>query len=1229
MAAGEELAVLRLVDHLVPGGGRSVTVEWHAPGFAPWLVKVPVKVTIDDGLAELIRWYLEEYAEFPSDPAPAVAVRAEAALEDLGRRLFTAVFGSGDAGEIWGQVAAGGLGRVRVEIDTDPADVPGLPWELLRKPGSNAALVLAAAQFVRIHRQTSTPVPRPEPGSAGLRVLLVICRPGGRDDVPFRSVASRLVRGGVDRLPWLQLDVLRPATFARLGEVLRAAADADRPYHVVHFDGHGAYQDATQLTDPDDEGGGVSVSALKYGVSLAGPIRPGRHGYLLFEDPKVATNQQLVDGPTLAKLLVRHRVPVLVLNACRSAYTEPQPDPEAESPDAGSVHDRIRAYGSLAAEVADAGVAGVVAMRYNVFVVTAAQFVADLYTQLGAGHSLGQAATSARQQLADDPNRHIGDTPIALQDWVVPTIYETQPLTLLTIDETTPADRIRIDETAQPAATGGVPAAPEVGFFGRDETLLALDRAFDTSKLVLLHALAGAGKTTTVAEFARWYATTGGLHDPRLGAGPVLWTSFEHHSPLDRVLDTVGTVFADLLEASGVHWSAITDPAKRRQLVLSVLAQVPVLWIWDNVEPVAGFPEGTSSAWTDTEQADLRGFLQDLRAHTKAKVLLTSRRDEDRWLGLLPARLQLLPMPMRERLQLARAIAGRLDPQAVAEVDWRPLLRFTGGNPLTITVTVRQALREHATANDEALAGFLARVTAGHSALENPGDAALGRSGSLAASLDYGFTTAFTDDERAILALLHLFRDTVNIDALRLMGESETAGADAVTTLTGLDRDAISRMLDRAADIGLLTPLGGGYYGIHPALPWYFYTLYRHHYELDDSPGADAATRAYTHATASLGYFYFEQVENGNTDLLTNLRVEEGNLLHAVDLSRHHRLPTTERRAMMSLNQLYDTTGRFTEWARLVEQVLADYLTPEGLPRPGYDDHFGIVTEWRVRIARHRRDLTTATQLQTKRTAWARERARSYLDTPSTELDARARIRIQTLAVSEQDLALLIREQGDPVAALSHFQAHYDLMTLAGDTTGQARAASSLGNAYRIAGDLDQAQHWHQRSLDLTSADDRIGLAASHGSLANVAFSRFKVARDIGSPDSDLLTHLSTALTGHQQALDLLPADHHDYRATAHNQLGLIYEAAGDIRTALRHHQQSIQHKEARGDTHGAANTRFNIALLLAHAGRTEDALHYARAAHTTYLDLGPDTASDAREAANLSQFLQQAIDTQ
>jgi len=231
----------------------------------------------------------------------------------------------------------------------------------------------------------------------------------------------------------------------------------------------------------------------------------------------------------------------------------------------------------------------------------------------------------------------------------------------------------------------GLPPSPDAGFFGRDETLLALDRAFDNQSIVLLHAYAGSGKTTTAAEFARWYKLTGGL------AGPVLFTSFEQYLPLPRMLDQFGRVFGDVLEQAGVHWLTLKD-AERRAVALQVLQQIPVLWIWDNVEPVAGFPSGTPSAWSGDEQRELAGFLREAR-DTKAKFLLTSRRDERAWLADLPRRIAVPPMPFQERVQLARALADKHGRRLTDVEDWRPLLEFTQGNPLTITVLVGQALR--------------------------------------------------------------------------------------------------------------------------------------------------------------------------------------------------------------------------------------------------------------------------------------------------------------------------------------------------------------------------------------------------------------------------------------------------------------------------------------------------------------------------------------------------------
>ena len=151
----------------------------------------------------------------------------------------------------------------------------------------------------------------------------MIARPGLDEDVPFRSVASRLVWGGAQRMAGLDLDVLRPVTFARLSDVLHAAHAAGRPYHVVHFDGHGDWLDLARLGAAASDGAGGGVSRNRYQVPAVGPVRDGSHGYLLFEDPSAQENQQFVDGPSLGRLLVATGVPVLVLNACRSAHAEP------------------------------------------------------------------------------------------------------------------------------------------------------------------------------------------------------------------------------------------------------------------------------------------------------------------------------------------------------------------------------------------------------------------------------------------------------------------------------------------------------------------------------------------------------------------------------------------------------------------------------------------------------------------------------------------------------------------------------------------------------------------------------------------------------------------------------------------------------------------------------------------------------------------------------------------
>jgi hypothetical protein len=267
------VAELRITDVPAgPGGGRRVRVSWREERALPREAEAVFAAPSSEDGGDRVRWYLEDYAEFSADPAPAIAREAEAELARDGTGLFTRVFSTPDAVGIWDR-ARDRLGRVRVEVDADPGEGPGLAWELLRDPGTDAPVALGAGSFVRTHWRPARHPDLPEPAGDRLRVLLVIARPGGGEDVPFRSVASRLVRGGAGRMADLDLDVLRPATFARLSEVLHAAKDARRPYHGVHFDGHGTYADLTGLgVTPADDRGDAG------GAAAGPPRRRGRWG---------------------------------------------------------------------------------------------------------------------------------------------------------------------------------------------------------------------------------------------------------------------------------------------------------------------------------------------------------------------------------------------------------------------------------------------------------------------------------------------------------------------------------------------------------------------------------------------------------------------------------------------------------------------------------------------------------------------------------------------------------------------------------------------------------------------------------------------------------------------------------------------------------------------------------------------------------------------------------------
>ncbi len=397
-----------------------------------------------------------------------------------------------------------------------------------------------------------------------------------------------------------------------------------------------------------------------------------------------------------------------------------------------------------------------------------------------------------------------------------------------------------------------------------------------------------------------------------------------------------------------------------------------------------------------------------------------------------------------------------------------PLLQFTQGNPLTILVTVGEALRAGIDSG-ERLDALVAALRGGEATLED--EEAEGRTKSLGASLSYGFASAFTEDERKRLALLHLFQGFVDVGALRMLGALE---ADwALEDMRGMTREQGIDLLDRAAEIGLLISHGGGYYGVHPALPWYFRAQFARHFA---GERAQRARRAFVEALGELANYYARQYNEGNRQVLHALMAEEDNLLAAWRLARQYGWWRRVISAMQGLRVLYEATGRGPAWRRLVEAVTPAFVDPQtDQVLPGRDkDDWSLFTGYRVRLAEEDRDFIEAERLQRLLADWYRERARAALATAPEERSVDQRNAIRTFGASIHGLGQIQRENDDPSCVESYREA-FGLYQSIAYRTGQAMCAFNLGIAYmEVAAlrDFDTAEHWFRQSLDLHPPGD-------------------------------------------------------------------------------------------------------------------------------------------------------------
>ncbi len=1099
--AGAKLSVQRLLVDL-RSDGRVQVLSWPAGEQYPRPVGDPMDLVwplTDDDLTDL-RWYLEQYLEVPTGVYEERGARVAGLLPSWGEQIFTAVFPAGPARDAYVDARAQD-GPVELVFLSSSAQQLGRPWELMSFPGRGVPVALDGVAVSRNLTGEGMAKVVGVPGSR-LRVLMVISRPQGTNDVGYQMIARPLlrrleaVRGSVD------LVVLRPPTLDRLREVLTEAQEAGKPFQVVHFDGHGVFG---QMPATGAAGGW-------------GPVMydtPGPQGMLAFEKP--GGGSDLVGAGRVARVLAGAEVPVVVLNACQSGQLETQGGSQVEA--------------AVATRLLTEGCASVVAMAYSVFAVAAAEFMTAFYERLFAGDRVTDAVAAGRAQLKYNDKRPSLKGMLPLADWMVPVLYtrsEAHFPELRTAREPAPGvgdilTRIR----EEPKAEQGHGLEPVGEFVGRDADFYTLDTAARLQHVVVVYGPGGTGKTELAKAFGRWWRDTGGVEKPEW----VLWHSFEPGVAsfgLDGVITDIGLQVFD-------NRFALMDDADRQTAVENLLTTRRLLLIWDNFESVREMPDPgrATPPLPQHEQDRMRDFLTRVAIGSGSAVVITSRTPET-WLGPDVRRIPLGGLTSKDATAYADQIlapypAAGPHRQTRAFAD---LMHWLDGHPLSMRLTLPHLETTNAQHLLSGLQGTAALPVGGDDGTD--GD----RRTSLSASIAYSFRHLSRDDQEA-LTILSLFHGVADADILGIFSSL----AETPERFRGRTAQDWAELLTRSAALGLLTSLGANMFRLHPALPAHLAAHWRTSLRSAHPDEQAAALQALVSAHADFGAWLSIQIDSGGMQLaLTLIRYQQrmlGAMLgHALAGGQW-----VEAQAIMQpLDEFWDISGLVREGQSWADRARLAVETPDGTPPDVGTPAGGL---WMFVAGTHANRQTAAGQLD--------EAENTYLTIlRALENQVGSPHQRHLMSVSYHQLGMVAQDRGRLEDAEGWYRESLVIKEDLGNGPGMAASYHQLGMVAQERQQLEDAEGWYQKSLVIhEDLRDGPGMATSYHQLGIVAHQLGMVARQLGMVAQER-QQLEDAEGWYQKALVI----HEDLRnrlgmALTYASLGLLAEARDDSDTAL------------------------------------------------------------------------------
>ena len=760
-----------------------------------------------------------------------------------------------------------------------------------------------------------------------------------------------------------------------------------------------------------------------------------------------------------------------------------------------------------------------------------------------------------------------GDMPLA--DWLVPVHYLRKDVSFPQARTPRPAAAPSLDEAldqirAAPsgpvaaqdplAATGGV-------FVGRDDLFYQLETAARLQRVVVLSGPGGTGKTELAKGFARWWRDTGGVDDPRL----VCWHSFEPGVAsfgLDGVVTGIG------LGMFGTDFARL-DAGERLAAVKGLLGQYRGLLVWDNFESVAEMPDpaGATPPLDEAGRAQLREFLHWVRDHSKSAVIITSRAQED-WLG----EVRRIAVGGLNRAEAAEYAGLLLAPFPAAQPrrerpSFGELLDWLDGHPLAMRLTLPRL-------QDTDPAGLLADLR-GTAPLPGGEEAGAGRLSSLGACITYSFAHLSTQARR-LLAALSLFTGIADEDLLGVF----SAVREVPSRFAGTSTEEWTEVLEDAARVGLLSPIGGGMYQIHPALPGYLAAAW----QAEDPGGYEeerqAAEQALRAACAAFSEWLTGQIASGDAALAYTLiglqrRTLGAMLGHALD----HRTWNDADHIGRALYAYWETRGLGGEADAWADRIL------DATTDPGQGPTESSRSLWLYTLGQQAARQQAAGQLNEAAKTYQRILAWQQ-DQPATEWTR------GNIAVTYHQLGNTARDRGRLDEADDWYRKSLQIKEELGNRPGMATSYHQLGITAQQRGRLDEADDWCRKSLAIEEElGNRPGMALSYHGLG-------LIAQDGGRLDeADDWCRKALAIEeelGNRRGM-----------ARVYHQLGMIAQHRGRLDEADDWYRKALAIEEELGDRPYMAATYHQLGITAQHRGRPDEADDWYRKALAIEEELG------------------------